>query len=57
MSRFISSANRNFRASAGQTMTEYAVVLAVLTSAAAFIFPALGGQVVALVNQVARYLP
>ena len=44
MSRFTSSANRKIRASSGQTMVEYGVVLAVLTSAVAL-------------NQVAGYLP
>jgi len=38
-------------------MAEYAVVLTVVAAASALLFPALGGQVVALVNQVAGYLP
>ncbi len=57
MSRLISRAKCLHRASTGQTMAEYAVVLTVVAAASALLFPALGGQVVALVNQVAGYLP
>jgi Flp pilus assembly pilin Flp len=57
MSRMVSRAKRLLREEIGQTMSEYAVVLAVVASASAFIFPQLGGRVVALLNQVAGLLP
>ena len=57
MSRTVSRASRFLRRTEGQTMSEYAVVLAVVASASAFLFPVLGNRVIALVNEVAALLP
>ena len=56
MSRTVSRASRFLRRTEGQTMSEYAVVLVVVASASAFLFPILGGRVVALVNEVVGFL-
>ena len=56
MSRTISRARRFVRRTNGQTMPEYAVALAVVASAAAFLFPVLGSRVIAIVNEVAALL-
>jgi hypothetical protein len=56
MSRTISRAMSVFRRNGGQTMPEYALVLAV-ASAAALLFAVLGGRVVSVVNDVAGFLP
>lgn len=50
-------ARRVARSIEGQTMPEYAVVLAVLTSVSAFLFAVLGNKVVAVVEKVAGLLP
>ncbi len=57
MSRTISRVKDLLRSIEGQTMPEYAVVLAVLTSATAFLFADLGSRVIAVVNEVAGFLP
>jgi hypothetical protein len=57
MSRTISRAMSVFRRNGGQTMPEYALVLAVVASAAALLFAELGGRVVSVVNDVAGFLP
>ena len=57
MSRNISRARDFFRRNQGQTMPEYAVVLAVMASGSAFLFAELGGRVTAVLVQVAGYLP
>jgi len=56
MSRTISRATHLFRRNEGQTMPEYALVLAVVASGSALLFAELGGQVTAVVTQVASYL-
>jgi Flp pilus assembly pilin Flp len=56
MSRTISRARRFVRRTNGQTMPEYAVALAVVASATAFLFPVLGSRVIAIVNEVAALL-
>lgn len=43
--------------SEGQTMSEYAVVLGVITSSAVVLFPELGSRVETLVRAVAALLP
>ena len=57
MSRTISRAMFVLRRNAGQTMPEYALVLAVVASAAALLFAELGGKVVGVLNEVAGFLP
>jgi hypothetical protein len=57
MNRTISRAKSSLRRTEAQTMTEYAVVLAVLASASALLFPVLGDRVIAMVNEVAGFLP
>jgi hypothetical protein len=57
MSRTISRAMSVFRRNAGQTMPEYALVLAVVASAAALLFAEMGSRVVEVINAVAGYLP
>ncbi len=56
MSRTVSRASRFVRRTEGQTMSEYAVALAVVASAAAFLFPVLGSRFIALINEVAALL-
>jgi Flp pilus assembly pilin Flp len=41
----------------GQTMVEYAVVLAVVTSASVFLYPVLGSRIIGVVNMVRGLLP
>ena len=57
MSRSTSRAISLVRRTDGQTMPEYAVVLAVVASTAAFLFAQLGGRVIAVLNDVAGLLP
>ncbi|HEY5058473.1 MAG TPA: hypothetical protein VII51_05595 [Gaiellaceae bacterium] len=57
MNRIISRAKSFLRRTEGQTMAEYAVVLAVVASASALLFPVLGDRVIAVVNEVAGFLP
>jgi Flp pilus assembly pilin Flp len=57
MGRTISRAKLLLRNNGGQTMAEYAVVLAVVTAAAALLFAVLGNRVVSVVNHVAGLLP
>jgi Flp pilus assembly pilin Flp len=57
MNRIISRAKSFLRRPEGQTMAEYAVVLAVVASASALLFPVLGDRVIAVVNEVAGFLP
>ena len=57
MSRTISRAMSVFRRNGGQTMPEYALVLAVIASAAALLLAEMGGRVVDLINTVAGFLP
>ena len=57
MCRSTSRAISLVRRSNGQTMPEYAVVLAVVTSTAAFLFSELGTRVIAVLNEVAGLLP
>jgi Flp pilus assembly pilin Flp len=57
MSRTISRAKDFFRRNQGQTMPEYAVVLAIVSSGSAFFLAELGGRVTAVLMQVAGYLP
>ena len=57
MSRTISRAKLLLRRTRGQTMPEYAVVLAVVAAAAALLFAELGNRVVAVLNEVAGFLP
>jgi Flp pilus assembly pilin Flp len=57
MSRTISRAKNFFRRNQGQTMPEYTVVLAVVSSGSAFIPAGLGARVSALLLQVVGYLP
>jgi len=53
----IASRARSFlRRIEGQTMAEYAVVLAVVTSASAFLYAVLGGRVIDVVNEVTGLL-
>ncbi len=56
MSRTGSRASRFVRRTEGQTMPEYAVALAVVASATAFLFPVLGSRVITIVNEVAALL-
>ena len=56
MSRIISRATHLFRRNEGQTIPEYALVLAVVTSGSALVFAQLGGQVTAVLTQVTSYL-
>jgi Flp pilus assembly pilin Flp len=57
MSRTTSRAKDFFRRNQGQTMPEYAVVLAVVSSGSAFLLAGLGARVTASLMQVAGYLP
>ena len=57
MSRNISRAITLVRSTDGQTMPEYAVVLAVVASTAALLFAELGNRVIEMLNQVAGLLP
>jgi hypothetical protein len=57
MSRTISRAKHLLRRMEGQTMSEYAIVLAVVAASAALLFAELGNRVVDVVNQVAGFLP
>jgi Flp pilus assembly pilin Flp len=57
MCRTISSAKLLLRRNGGQTMAEYAVVLAVVAASAALLFSVLGDRVVAVLNEVAGFLP
>jgi lipid-A-disaccharide synthase-like uncharacterized protein len=57
MSRTISRAKHLLRRTGGQTMPEYAVVLAVIAASAALLFAVLGQDVVNVVNSVAGLLP
>jgi Flp pilus assembly pilin Flp len=57
MSRTISRAKDLFRRNQGQTMPEYAVVLALISSGSVFVLGGLGNRVTALITQVASYLP
>jgi hypothetical protein len=57
MSRTISRAKLLLRRMEGQTMSEYAIVLAVVGASAALLFAELGNRVVAVVNEVAGFLP
>ncbi len=57
MSRTISSAKLLLRRNEGQTMAEYAVVLTVVAASAALLFSVLGDRVVAVLNEVAGFLP
>ena len=57
MSRTISRAKLLLRRNGGQTMPEYALVLAVIAASAALLFSVLGGRVVAVLNAVAGFLP
>ena len=56
MSRTTSRASRFLCRTEGQTMPEYAVVLAAMTSASALLFPILGSRVITIVNEVAGLL-
>ena len=56
MCRTISRANSILRRNEGQTMSEYAVVLAVVASASALLFPILGDRVISIVSEVAGFL-
>ena len=57
MSRSTSRAISLARRTDGQTMPEYAVVLAVVASTAAFLFAELGNRVIAVLNEMAGLLP
>jgi len=57
MSRTISRAKDFFRRNQGQTMPEYAVVLALISSGSVFVLGGLGNHITALITQVASYLP
>ena len=57
MSRIISRGTLRVRRNDGQTMPEYAIVIAVLASGAALLFAVLGNRVVAVLNDVAGLLP
>ncbi len=57
MSRTISRAKDFFRRNQAQTMPEYAVVLAVVSSGSAFLLAQLGGRVTEVLTQVVGYLP
>ncbi|HXY81707.1 MAG TPA: hypothetical protein VEH55_10090 [Gaiellaceae bacterium] len=57
MSRNISRAITLVRRTDGQTMPEYAVVLAVVASTAALLFAELGNRVIGVLNDVAGLLP
>ena len=56
MSRKVNRARRFVLGIEGQTMPEYAVALAVVASATAFLFPVLGSRVITIVNEVAALL-
>ena len=56
MSRTVDRMRRLVRRTEGQTMPEYAVALAVVASASAFLFPVLGNRVITIVNEVAALL-
>jgi Flp pilus assembly pilin Flp len=56
MSRTVNRTRRFVRRTEGQTMPEYAVALAVVASASAFLFPVLGNRVITIVNEVAAFL-
>jgi Flp pilus assembly pilin Flp len=56
MSRTISRAKHYFRRNEGQTMPEYAVVLAIVSSSSAFFLTGLGGGLAAVLTQVASPL-
>jgi hypothetical protein len=53
----VSRARRLAVRTEGQTMPEYGIVLAVLTSVTALLFAVLGNKVVDVVNSVAGLLP
>jgi len=60
MSRITSRATslvRSLRSNDGQTAPEYAVVLAVVASTAAFLFAVLGNRVIEALNVVVGLLP
>jgi len=57
MSRSISRAILPACRTDGQTMPEYAVVLAVVASTAALLFAELGNRVIAVLNDVVGLLP
>jgi len=57
MSRSTSRAISLARRSDGQTMPEYAMVLAVVASTAALLFAELGNRVIAVLNEMAGLLP
>jgi len=57
MSRIISSATSLVHRNDGQTAPEYAVVLAVVASTAAFLFAVLGNRVIEALNVVVGLLP
>jgi hypothetical protein len=52
MCRIISRANRTVRRIEGQTMAEYAVVLAVVTSGGTLLFLTLGNRVIGVLTDV-----
>jgi len=56
MSRTISRAKHLLRIDGGQTMAEYALVLAVVASASIFLYPVLGSRVIDVVNEVTGLL-
>ena len=57
MCRNIDRVSRSLLREAGQTITEYAVVLAVVAVSATFLFAELGTNVRALINAAAGLLP
>jgi len=57
MSRITSSATSIVHRNDGQTAPEYAVVLAVVASTAAFLFAVLGNRVIEALNVVVGLLP
>ena len=57
MSRNINRAITLVRRADGQTMPEYAVVLAVVASTAALLFAELGSRIIAVLNEMAGLLP
>ena len=56
MSRTTCRVETVLRRNEGQTMPEYAVVLAVVASGSALLFSALGGRVTAVLVEVTGYL-
>ncbi len=56
MSRTISRVRTHLRRNEGQTMPEYALVLAVVASGSALLLAELGGRVTAVLVQVTGYL-